>query len=445
MSSIDPGIKLSRHLNQYLRKHFSPLKGKKILIAYSGGPDSTALLYLLNNLRVSLGFELRALWVNHGMRDSQEMAGEEDLVVAICQELVVSLKIIVLSDEAKTLFSSLGPEGMARKLRMRALKQEAMDWGAHGIFTAHTLDDQAETILMRLFKGNSYQGLGGIPRNQGLFFRPLLKIKKSLLMEYLKYHQISFSQDTTNSQNIFERNRLRNQLGPLLDRLYPRWKQALGEWGEFQSKIIQEYQRDAKLYFLKDKGPQSVPKPLWDQWNPETKIHWLGLGLSFWGRRRIPRSWFNGALVGLANQGQAPLPGGGVVKVENSFVQFHPTVVNFPNIRYFVSIELNKVINFQGKTLKVSENEEGVPLARSSDGEYFMISKAWGDSLGFTQGRTGLKKLLQTWGVPVNLRSLVPLITDRKNILAVLGSFAGYPDWFRPLADGESAVFLKVR
>lgn len=188
-------------------------KKTSILIAFSGGPDSTALLRVLVALREKLSLTLAAAHVNYRVRgkDSEE---DERAVTALCKAYDVPLFV-------------LRPRGMTgkneevfRDIRYRFFEKTRARLGFDSIATAHTEDDQAETILMRLLRGAGATGLSGMRPKHGRVIRPFLRIRKRDLISFLKKEGLSFRTDKTNQDTLILRNRIRGKLLPLLEKEY---------------------------------------------------------------------------------------------------------------------------------------------------------------------------------------------------------------------------------
>jgi len=190
--------------------------GEKLLVGVSGGPDSMALLHVLARLASSLAISLAAAYVNHGLRPD-ETEGEKTLVETEAHKLGVdfyagSVNVRKLAKEQK-----ISTEHAARLLRYNFLEQTAEKINAAKIAVAHTADDQAEEILLRLIRGTGRKGLSGMKTmRQGRVIRPFLRTPKSRLLEYLGKNSIPFLYDSSNDENHFLRNRIRNDLLPYL-------------------------------------------------------------------------------------------------------------------------------------------------------------------------------------------------------------------------------------
>lgn len=202
----------------------------KIVMAFSGGPDSTALLYALSKLRRRYNLEIFAGHLDHGLQTGSARMAARAKKISRQLDIPFHFKKVNVSALAKRSGRSIEEEG--RIARYRFLSDMARRTGSSKIATAHTLDDQAETVLLRLIRGSGLKGLGAIPfkRPEGKFqvIRPLLLCSKKEIVAALKEAGISFVQDPTNRRENFTRNRVRRRLLPLLEKSFnPQIKEAL--------------------------------------------------------------------------------------------------------------------------------------------------------------------------------------------------------------------------
>lgn len=196
-------------------------KGDRVLVGVSGGPDSTALLYILNALKKEYGLKLFMAHLNHMIR---RMDAEKDalFVKRIAERL--NLPIVMESKDvprtAKGRRCSL--EEAARDARYEFYLKAAQRFNAGRIALAHTEDDQAETVLMRLIRGSGLLGLSGMPPVRNFadkkIIRPLIEISKNEIEKFLKAKKIGFRTDKTNTLPIYLRNRVRRELIPILEK-----------------------------------------------------------------------------------------------------------------------------------------------------------------------------------------------------------------------------------
>jgi tRNA(Ile)-lysidine synthase len=183
--------------------------GDSVVVAVSGGADSTALLYLLHHLAPEWDLRLTAVHVDHRLRP--ESAAEAEHARRLGARLGVPVITVAVDVERS---GSL--EEAARRARYAALEAEAGRAGAGRIALGHTLDDQAETVLMRLLEGSGLRGLAGIPPVRGRIIRPLLDLRRSALCAALVEAGLEWVEDPSNRDPRFLRNRIRLELVPRL-------------------------------------------------------------------------------------------------------------------------------------------------------------------------------------------------------------------------------------
>jgi len=194
--------------------------GEKVVVAVSGGPDSMALLHVLARLAPVLDITLAAVYVNHGLRPD-EAEKEETLVAAAADALGLDFFSGAVDVKGLAAGQKYSIEHAARLLRYDFLEKTAREYGARKIGLAHTADDQAEEILLRLLRGTGRKGLSGMKTfRAGRFIRPFLHFPKSDLLDYLAAYSIPFQLDSSNTQDLYLRNRIRNQLLPYLASRY---------------------------------------------------------------------------------------------------------------------------------------------------------------------------------------------------------------------------------
>jgi tRNA(Ile)-lysidine synthase len=197
--------------------------GERVAVAVSGGADSTALLLLVaaaNALpKNALGVGLTAVHVNHGLRGA-ESDGDQEFVRALCERLGVGLHVVRVPTAEYAAENKQTIEEAARNLRYQEFDELLAAGRADVVLTAHTLDDQAETVLMKLLRGAWLEGLGGISpvvtRPKGRVARPLLGVRRAALREYLGELGEAWREDSSNEDEAFTRNRIRRVILPML-------------------------------------------------------------------------------------------------------------------------------------------------------------------------------------------------------------------------------------
>jgi len=192
--------------------------GEHVLVAISGGADSTALLLCLLQLAPALGIRLSAAHLNHCLR-GEESESDEVFVRNLCKGLGLSLicEAIPVSPSGCAARGNL--EETAREVRYDFLSRAAHQAGAQKIALGHTQNDQAETVLMRLFRGSGPRGLSGIqPVLGGLFIRPLLECQRREITAFLNGQGADYREDSTNRDVHYRRNRVRLELLPYVEK-----------------------------------------------------------------------------------------------------------------------------------------------------------------------------------------------------------------------------------
>lgn len=204
-----------------------PLKDTTILLALSGGVDSTALLIILSCLAKKNDFTLQAAHFNHQLRPEAPL--EENHVRNLCESLNVNLTISSQNVAQYASQQKIGIEEAARLLRYSFLKTVKNDIDADWIVTGHHANDLAEDIVMRLIRGTGWPALGGMEGkcNNRKLLRPLLATPKEALITFAKACSLTWCEDTSNKDQNFLRNRVRSQVIPLLCKENPAFLDAI--------------------------------------------------------------------------------------------------------------------------------------------------------------------------------------------------------------------------
>ncbi len=194
--------------------------GERILVAVSGGPDSTALLSLLRDAAQDLRLDLHVAHLDHGWR-GREAEKDAEFVrrMALRSGLPVTVGKVQPSAWTAQERRQSSREARARTIRTRFLLEAARQIGAQKVALGHTRDDQAESFLLRLLRGSGSRGLAGTyPVVDGIIIRPLIELRRRDLLQYLRDHGLRYRIDATNRDTSLARNRVRRRLLPLLER-----------------------------------------------------------------------------------------------------------------------------------------------------------------------------------------------------------------------------------
>lgn len=187
-------------------------KGDRITVALSGGADSVCLLLVLKELSRSYNITVDAIHINHCIR-GEESDRDEEFCRSLCTRLDIPITVIRADVPAAALESKKSLEETARDIRYETFKKHA---GKGKIATAHTLSDNAETVILNLTRGTGLKGLCGIPPVRGNIIRPLIEITRQQVEDYLKEQNQGFVTDSTNLSDDYTRNRIRHNIIPEL-------------------------------------------------------------------------------------------------------------------------------------------------------------------------------------------------------------------------------------
>lgn len=235
---------------QLCRTHEWFKQGEKVLLAVSGGLDSMVMAGLFLNTQAELKLEFAIAHVHHGLRKASDL--EEQFVRSFARKQGLPFFFERVDVKSFARREHLSIEEAARQLRYRFLREAGKSGGYSKVCTAHHLNDQAETVLMRILKGTGLQGLRGIRRTQGMLVRPLLEFDKKSLQVYAKHRKIKYVTDASNSDSNFLRNRIRNRLLPLIRTIVdPQAEKHLHQLSLLADDLMPTIEKQADVAFRK--------------------------------------------------------------------------------------------------------------------------------------------------------------------------------------------------
>ena len=408
-----------------------------ILVGLSGGADSSALLYMLKAYSEQSGAKIYAAHLNHGIR------GEEaDRDERFCKELCESLKIdffakrLCIPEIAKQSGESI--ESAARNARYDFFNELMLKNSIPILATAHNADDNLETVLFNLARGAGLSGLCGIPDSRpaenGVVIRPILSMEKKSILSFCKENGISYVTDSTNADNEYTRNKIRNQIIPLLKEINSSvvknasrateslkddslCLQSMTEW------FVEELGKDRSIELEKLCGsPSSIVN--------RALIRIYG---EISGGKTLEATHIT-AIKELAKKGvphsSTSLPAGIEALVENGRLYFvykqAPTEISDFDL---LLIEGENKIESAGIDIffnidPYSKNiyKKSILLSIASDkikGALVVRNRRAGDKILSGGVHKSLKKLLNEKKIPLDLRSRIPIICDDDGIVAI--------------------------
>ena len=424
-----------REFSETLSRLTDGRKGVKYLTAFSGGCDSLALLCLL--CRAAGPENVSALYVNHNLRPRDELEAEIKLNKENCSKLGIHLVIENLGEQVRELASLRGNglEEAARILRYRTLVKAAGEHGCSFICTAHHRDDQVETLLMRSLRNSPVTSMRGIPeksvRDGLILIRPLLDYPRRVLEEYLKARGFSWSKDSTNEDNLIERNRIRNIEIPKMrllepdfeEKLLQRRKEALSECGDFEW----EGSCTVDLSYFRSLNSAKRLVVLYSMWDavmdsqlPSSLIKRVTEAVDSQEMRCMQIS-ANGAVFSFAGGREGRTLVLTSMALDGQFRDF-----DVPLDPDSDGVELPG-----GMRLEISDggSKEDIKLDPALFGSDVRVRfYREGDRICLRDGTKMLTRVLQDMKIPPALRFRVPLITDSLGICAVMGAVWGGRD-----------------
>ncbi len=414
--------------------------GTRLLCALSGGADSVAMTHCVMTLAPALGLEVTAAHYNHHLRGA-----ESDRDEAFVRDLCVQWGLPLTVGGGTVLPDGTGWEDAARRLRYDFLRRTAQ--GAL-IATAHTMDDQAETVLLQLIRGTGLKGLGGIALRTEELLRPLLEIQRADVLDYLVVRGLPHIEDSSNAADGYRRNRVRHQILPLMAQENPRIAESLAQ-------LAQQARQDEALLvsltataLMHCSGPDGLSCGKL-QTQPEAL------------RSRILRAWtptelnarHTAALLALAcgsrTTGSCSLPGGWTAVRAYDWLRLEretpppwkPRLLHMPGTSELPGWRISCEIC----TAPAEISQFGYTFYLAHDtitGDVELRPRQSGDMLHLPGGTRSLKRLMIDRKIPARDRSRIPVLADAAGVLAVPGLGA---DRLRLARPGQPAWRITAR
>ena len=395
-------------LQSFISRHQLLRSGDRVVCAVSGGADSVALLFALYLLQEKLGITVTAAHFNHQLR-GVESDRDEAFVRNLCDRLSIPLK----TGTAQVKAGKKGLEAAAREARYAFLN--TLDGK---IATAHTANDNAETVLMHLVRGAGLKGLGGIALRNGRVIRPMLDITRKDVLAFLQEYHLSFVEDSSNRMDDFLRNRIRHNVLPLLEQENPRLSEGI-------SATAQRLRQDEEYFQLQADMP--LPDiPALRRMHPAVRSRVISHFLEENGVRESEAehiSLVERLIFSEKPSAKASLPGGLVVTRQYDALRC---------IRQIESLPLTE-LNCPGKVelpqcgvritcQKATEiNDSRNCFTVIPEGKMVIRPRQAGDRMRLYGGTKELKKLFVDHKIPAHHRMLIPVIADDCGILGVKG------------------------
>lgn len=392
-------------LPAFVRRYEMLRPGERLICAVSGGADSVALLFAMYLLRQKLEITVEAAHFNHCLR-GEESDRDAQFVRDLCDRLEIPLHM----GAGQVVADKKGLEAAAREARYAFF-----DSLPGKIATAHTADDNAETVLMHMVRGTGLKGLGAIAPVNGRIIRPMLCVTRQDVLDFLQAYHLSYVEDSSNATDLFLRNRLRHHVMPLLQKENPRFVQNLSQMAlrlrEDADTLSSLASPTEDVERLRQMPPalrsRSLSALLQGYGVPEPEAEHVALAekLVFSGNPSARASFPANVVVG-RNYGR--LEKRETDMLPESVALPCPGEVRFGQVR--ISCKPADQLRCTRDRFTV------VP-----EGQIFVRSRQQGDSLRLRGGTKSLKKLFIDSKIPVHMRDKIPVLMDEKGVLGVYG------------------------
>jgi len=390
----------------FIRRYELLSPGDRVVCAVSGGADSIALLFALYLLAPKLSVTLEAAHFNHCLRGDESDA-DADFVKEFC----AGYQIPLYMGQGKVVAGNKGLEAAARTARYAFLEQLSGK-----IATAHTADDNAETLLMHMIRGTGLKGLGGIAPVRGKLIRPMLEVTRQDVLAFLEEYHLPWREDSTNQSELFLRNRVRHGIMPLLRAENPAAALSLSQMA------LQLREDEAALAAQAEKQEPIVSQLR--QLSPAVRSRWIR---GFLQANGVPEpesdhvSLVERVIFSEKPSASAHMPGGVRVCRRYDLLQ----VASEPPLQTCQLVQLPAEIKLQNANLILHEADDSsltsACILLRPNGQMCLRTRQSGDKIRLSGGTKSLKKLFIDCKIPAGERNGIAVLADEKGVLWVQG------------------------
>lgn len=394
-------------LSAMLRRYAMLQPGDTLVCAVSGGADSMALLWAMYLMKDKLSIRLEAAHFNHGLR-GEEALRDEQFVRDFCRDYNIPLHV----GRGTVTAGDKGLEAAAREARYAYFATLSGK-----IATAHTADDNAETVLMRLVRGTGLKGLGGIAPVRRCIIRPMLNVTRQEVLAFLEEYSIPWVNDSSNESQQFLRNRIRHSVMPLLYRENPQISRNL-------SAMAMDLREDEAALTPKDLGEKLSVSRL-KAMEPALRSRYLAAALTQWGVRDLQMAHIRQAeALAFSDNPSAWTCYPGNIRVGRSYdsleklaqpEKIRPKILPCPGELLIEEAAVRIVVT----SLEPGKAPQGAVIY--PEGPVTVRSREPGDTIRLSGGTKSLKKLFIDKKIPQTQRDQIPVLADSAGVLLVRG------------------------
>jgi tRNA(Ile)-lysidine synthase len=426
------------------------LSGESVVVGVSGGADSTSLLLILSRIAKRLRVQVLAAHFDHQLRSRREAEEDRRYVERLCRQLNVPFDAGRgnVQNRAKRYKESI--EEAARTMRFRYLARAADRLDASAVALGHTLDDQAETVLLHLVRGSGLGGLAGMAPRSGWPFgrgpdlvRPLLTLRREEMMRYCRESGVEPRRDPTNDLPVATRNRVRSELLPLLREFNPRIEEALARLSEaaavddeFISRVVD---RDWSALASAWRDRVVIPREAFASFHPAVQARLLMRAVEKVGddasitsehvaavrsalEKRLTRVSLPGDLICTLSASRVTISRAQVKKAERSPVKTDETEIEVPGKTPWGNWTITAE-KWTGRLPRRIARSDAYVDAAKVRGRLSVRSRRPGDRLRplGMRGQRKVQDILVDAKVPEDERDDVPIVCDSQGIVWVAG------------------------
>lgn len=392
--------------------------GDQVLIGLSGGADSMALAFFMNQIKEAWNLSLLAVHVNHCLR-GEEAQRDANFVASWCAEEGIPCRIIRKDVAAAAKKWGVGVELAGRRVRYETF---ASFGTGYQIATAHHLNDAIESALLHLVRGASLDGIRGIAPVRGQVIRPLIQCTRADIMAYCTAHKIPYVTDSSNLQDAFARNRIRNRVVPELKAVNPSLEEAFDRFFTLTAEDSAYLEQQAEAAYAQVFRDGALDCSTLNGLPPAMQ----GRIIRFFLVRQCSFTPEHKHVLAVAAVAQ----NGGQVQLQRDLIlrRFKGVLRVVPAAQKPCSFQImNKLVLTREEFLNISKIEKNsFHFCADYDkikGNVSVRSRQAGDTIA-PAGRNGtktLKKYLNEMGIPRENRDAVPVITDEDGLIGLAG------------------------
>ncbi len=429
---------LQQTVLQTVRKHKLLQEGDRVFVALSGGADSVLLLHMMMALRDRFHLcEVQALHVHHGLR-GDFADRDEEFVRELCSRHNIPLTVKHINTRQYAADHHQTLEEAGRNLRYAFFEENIAELPNAKIATAHTLDDNAETVLLHITRGCGLRGAGGIPVRRGNIIRPLLECSANDVRRVCREQNWQYMVDETNADTCFSRNRMRHEVLPTLSAVHAdavrniaRFADIASEEDAFLDTLALEQLKHCRVEY-----GYSIDR--WRSVHPVLQRRMFRKAVNLIDKNcALEKQHIDDLLVSFNTHGAVNLPHDWRAVFRGKYFYFEKMRTSVTE-QSIVTVQIDKPFSFGNQTyfprlislkeyrdiLKIHKNLFNFCVSYDMIGEDILVRSYESGDTFHPYGRgcgKSLKKWFQENSVPPPMRKSTPIVVDERGIAALLG------------------------